>query len=448
MGHAMMSFLKNFCGIALVFVALGPLVAQAYYGRHSTEAILTYDAWLDVPDELKKREVEESIDEQIQYLVGDFQSESFREKNGYYGMTGEDYDFQITGEGPSPTYGNKRFFYRYKGKVIFAKKIFRGGKATRSVPIRLPLDLDVYYRSTKRDKNHCTDPVFNGYEDFWYFWDPDKEKCPLKDNSQDVIRIEGTLKLLENTKNTYPEYDRLFADNGNGSDFEVSIFLGYITQYNIEKPSPRDEGAINYQALSDELSDLGFEIIDEKNGFRLLSNGREAQGANLYRVFEKEISTPLGKKLARIKVLLADTSYEARDGTFHAYFVPALENSDIMIYDGHSELGAALGFEHLPPVRFNKKKYQIFFFNGCNSYPYYNAEYISRKGGSQNLEVITAGLPTLVSSGVSNTMSFLNGFVSGKTISYQTLISRLEASNEDMTYLFGVSGDEDNQFLP
>jgi len=436
----MRSISKHFSWFLLLAVAFTAGSSQAYYGRHSTEAMLTYDAWLDVPEEQTKKEVEASIREQLQYLIGDFQSQSFREQNGFSGMPGEDLRFKITSSGPSETYGNKRYYYSFQGKTIFSKKIFRSGKSVRALPIRLPLDLDVYYLGMRRDINLCTDREFNGYSDFWYFWDPDMEKCPLKGDSKNVIRIEGRLEMIPNTKLTYPEYDRLYSDNGNGDLFEISIFLGYISAYNPEKPSPWDDGAKSFRAITQELRDRGFESVEEKKAFRVSESGVERKGANHYQVFESGTT--------RIKILLSDTSYESRDATFHHYVVPALEKSDLFVYDGHSELGEALGFHNLPTIRFSQKKYQIFFFNGCNSYPYYNGQYLARKGGSQNLEVITAGLPTLVSSTVSNVLSFITPFIERKEISYQTLMSRLDSANESDTFLFGVSGDEDNQYFP
>ena len=76
---------------------------------------------------------------------------------------------------------------------------------------------------------------------------------------------------------------------------------------------------------------------------------------------------------------------------------------------------------------------------------YFNQKPAKKK----NLEVITAGLPTLTSTSTSNMMAFLDPFVHGKINSYQTLMRGLERSNgKDSTYLMGVNGDEDNVFKP
>lgn len=85
-----------------------------------------------------------------------------------------------------------------------------------------------------------------------------------------------------------------------------------------------------------------------------------------------------------------------------------------------------------------------------SSYPYYNGQYFdAKKGGSKNLEIITSGLSTYTTTALGNMLAFLDPFLKGRVISYQTLLRNIEKSNEDVgTYLTGVNGDEDNKFLP
>ena len=59
----------------------------------------------------------------------------------------------------------------------------------------------------------------------------------------------------------------------------------------------------------------------------------------------------------------------------------------------------------LPQVGF-RNNYQIYYFNGCSTYAYFNSMYFTAKpGGKKNLEIITSGLPTLSSSAVANILS-------------------------------------------
>jgi hypothetical protein len=167
-------------------------------------------------------------------------------------------------------------------------------------------------------------------------------------------------------------------------------------------------------------------------------------------VLEKSRRTAIGsQQKVIVEILLSDTAIESEDPTFQRAYLKALEEADIIAYDGHSGLGANLGSDYLDDFSLGKQ-YQILFLNGCSSYPYFNAGYFNSKtGGSLNLEIITSGLSTLTSTSLPNMQAFLEPFIAGKTVSYQTLLRNIEASNgEEETYLMGVNGDEDNEFRP
>lgn len=144
---------------------------------------------------------------------------------------------------------------------------------------------------------------------------------------------------------------------------------------------------------------------------------------------------------------------------FHWFYKDALENSSVMIYGGHSGLGGHLDLDSIEQnlgeeIKFNKKKYQILFFDSCTSYKYYNQMYFDRKvtakdpKGTKKLDIFTNGLSTyfhvMPDSNKAIAVAFEkalgyaqsgNGFVS-----YQTLAKQIDSDN-----LFGVNGDEDNE---
>jgi hypothetical protein len=178
--------------------------------------------------------------------------------------------------------------------------------------------------------------------------------------------------------------------------------------------------------------------------------GEERSGINCKARFVGEIKTQLGSKQnLDLTIWLTDTDLGASDKLFHREIVKAFREDDIIAYDGHSGLGGNLDLNLLPQFKFNSN-YQIFFFNGCSSYPYFNAKYFAAKpGGKSNLDIITSGLPTLTSTSVTNMTAFLTPFVKGHLPSWQTIMNRIEASNgEEETYLMGVNGDEGNRFRP
>lgn len=459
-------------GITLAIVTT--FTALGYYGGRAAEAVLTFTGVADVPlsnvrevETLNKpgrfaSEARAQIDSQLAHLMGIFQSDTFLKVAKSKGTIGETYDIRFTSIEDGSSEGRKRLTYEFKGKTVFDKRIF-GSDRKVTVPIKLPLAPDLIYQQTlERNFNPCTDEHYNTEGDFWYFWDPDQRGCSLKGDEQKVFRTRGRMERLDKlVRPTYPEYDRLFGDNGNGNVFDVRIFFGYIDDDKPnKKPNRRDDAFIAMTKVHEVLQKNGFSTTREIIGFRETPTGQQRDGANILREYTRQMRFP---KLdpepvdIHIQMLLSDTSIGADqraskpDFTFHHYLIPAFREADMILYDGHSGLGANLDLKSLDRFRFRKDKYQIFVFNGCSTYPYYNGSFFDAKGGrgANNLEVITSGLPTLSSTSGPNTLAFLNRFLDGKLVTYQTIMRGVEKSNKRAgTYLMAVNGDEDNRFRP
>lgn len=432
--------------IVLSLLTVNAWAQDKYFGARSTEAILKFDASIEVSTDkslnvevlngtsAKANKIREKVDYQLEFLIGHFQSESFVEAYKYPGVLGDKHKFKFTSV--EPKRGTRQILnFRFEGKTVFHTKVFMKADKVK-IPLRLPLNPATFYKKgVVKGKNKCTDEHYDSEDDMFYFWDPDKAGCPLKGNNTDVLRINGSLEKLENTTSTYPEYDRLYTDE----ELNISVFLGYIDDVPATSRT-NDDGYVTYKELGEQLEEFGYEIVEQKNFKRL----------NYFTKLEKTFRNQLGTmQKVVISILLSDSSVGVTDETFANSFSEALTTSQIVAYDGHSGLGGNLEYE-----RFLASKlpgfYQIFFFNGCSSYPYFNQMYFTQKpAGKKNLEIITAGLPTLTSTSTSNMMAFLNPFIHGKIHSYQTLMRGLEKSNgEESTYLMGVNGDEDNKFRP
>lgn len=428
----------KFLILSLLFSSL-TFAQDKYYGAKSTEAILRFEGKIKLSEGLSAREKKAEIDEQVQHLIGHFQAPTFLSTFRFPGVLGENYKVSLSGD-RALTDGSREVSYRFEGKVNFHRNVFRNAdKAV--VPLNLPYDLSTIYQlGVVRGKNRCTDEHYNSDGDFFYFWDPDKEGCPLQGNTTDVLRLKGQLFKLANTTSTYPEYDRLYAKE----KLKIAVFIGYI-----DNPTNRDFGAYTYRGLRERLKAEGFDLLEEQNLFRLSGN-RTLSGVNHRAVLEKTIRNGFGQKMqVEVSLLLSETDYGLSDKTFHRYLVEAFETADIVTYDGHSGLGGNLDLNSLPTINFTSD-YQIYFFNGCSSYPYFNGNYFAAKpGNTMNLEIVTSGLPTLTSTSEDNMWTFLTPFISGHLTSWQNIMNRLEASNgEEESYLMGVNGDEDNQFRP
>jgi hypothetical protein len=287
----------------MVAVLAVSLSAEAYYGRNSTEAMLTFEAKADVAlagnptagslnraGRARSRALEQ-VDFQVMHLMGTFQSESFREGFGYPGVLGESHKIEFLDVEAGRGRGRKLLTYRFSGKVVFHKSAFRN-EETRYVPIKLPLQTDrIYARGLADGTNACTDEHYNSEGDFWYFWDPDMEGCPLRGDTENVVRVRGRLDRLDNTRLTYPEYHRLYGDNGNGDALEVAVFIGYIDDIeDLRYPNRRDDGARALRFVERDLRDRGFEVAERRDAFREYANGREVTGINYYRLYKKTVT--------------------------------------------------------------------------------------------------------------------------------------------------------------
>jgi hypothetical protein len=462
----------------------------AFYGVNATEAMLTYQAIADVKWSDKEisnlpqletlnsesnrnhKKAIDLVESQIQHLMGTFQSASFKEEFGFPGVLGEqenydsddykqtNYQIEFLKVEKGTSKGRLSIAYKFTGKSVFDLRAFKNSDRA-SVPLKLPLSPDLIYKQSMGKKggepfNYCTDPGYNDEGDFWYFWDPQQKKCPLADDNQKVLRITGELKLLPNSVERYPDYNALYGDNDNGKVLEISLLLGYVDDIpNNKIGHTKDTTYKNFKVITKELKDMGFTELTGKDhykdNFKITSGGNETKGANFLREYASVIHTDDGRKVhVHVQVLLADTAIASRDNTFHYYLVPAFENADVLIYDGHSGLGGNLDLGSLPKVHFDLNKYQIFFFNGCSSYSYYNGMFFQAKHGSKNLDIVNSGLETSSDSTAPNALAFMKYIIRGDLKSYRRILTALEKSNgeDNGTYLTGVSGEDDNTYQP
>ncbi len=429
---------------------------------------------LNAPGALRNKAID-LVELQIEHLMGTFQSASFLKVFKYAGVLGEqqnypnpdypnknyqqeNYNIEFTDVKQSETPGRLMLKYKFNGKTVFNKDAFsKGTDAVLDVPLKLPLSADLIYQQSmgkkgKKDFNFCTDEFYNDEGDFWYFWDPEQDNCMLNGNTTLIQRPTGKLTIMENSTDTFPDYNKLYSDNGNKKNLNIVVLLGYVDTINNNlAPHKKDTTYANYIAIYKDLENKGYKLTTRKDGFRVSSGGKfESKGADFLREYTKSIVTKNKQSVdVKVQIVLADTDIASTDNTFHYFLVPAFENADILIYDGHSGLGGNLDLASFPQVKF-KNKYQIFFFNGCSSYSYYNGMFFSSKGGSENIDIVNSGLETSSDSTARNAFTFMKFVLAGQLPSYEFMLGALENSNYKVngTYLTGVSGEKDNTYKP
>ena len=418
--------------------------SQKWYGADSRRARMQFNSYLhyEIPagytgpasqilsNSYHYQQISELIDLQLQHMYG-----AFTMHPGFVdapGIPSGDYKVKIIGAEKVPNEPYAKISYSYDDIVVFSNNLFRGGGAVR-INFVLPKDpVAIYgkgFPSAGSRKNRCTDDHYNSEGDFWYFWNPYQEGCPIKGG--DLVGVQTDLAPMNVTRGTYPEYARLYGENGNGDVLQVTYIVGV------------DE---NFQN-----GDLG------KQTFKEAFAGLKAAGfqATVDEPRRKRLSFRFGAKRASIDMRLMDPG----SADFAQEAVNGMRRSDIFLYDGHSGLGGYLSPDRLAedtgrPLALPRDKYQIFVFQGCSTYAYYNSAFFNLKKsandpkGTKNLDIITTGIGAAFDVGAKVDVAFLASVTAGQKPSWQTIIDRVHAAEGESSALSHVNGDEDNPRNP
>lgn len=433
------------------FAQAAPRVERKLYvGKDSAEATMTFRAAVEItatrtPSDAKVLEV---IQVQLNHLFGPMGEA--KQKAVPKG------DQEISVVSVEKKEDAENIFvatYAYEGTIVI--KVPAGGlKAT--YPIVLPINPGTIYAAgaVRRGSNvdyPCTDDHYTSEGDFWYFWNPKKPGCPLREN-RDYVRIDAKVKKRANSRVTYPEYANLVDD---ANEIRVSLLIGMDEPTKGRNPlTSQDTNAKNYRDVADSLEKKGF----ARRRWTKDEISRVVGDTGEKAPFVEEFTKTAAKATLKLRLFFGPSGIDEESSAFHHFFKDALENASVMIYDGHSGLGGHLdlasieqteGFRITPP----RNKYQIYFFNSCSSYSYYNTMFFGRKAterdprGTKQLDILTNGLATYFYVTHNTNMELINAIdawaADKGSVSYQAIAKKIDSGN-----LFGVNGDEDNPTRP
>lgn len=445
-----------------LFSCSHPVTRQvAFVSKRASEATLTFSHFVELESATKptRAEAKQQVELQVEHMFGPM------ERADVTAAPKEDHTIKVTAIEEHKA-GIWRISYDYSGILVL-----ESGPRTK-YKFLLPVNPDkIYLAGFSGGKNLCTDEHYQTEGDFWYFWSPagwgknEFPNCKLKSNQngevedgEDYELITGTIERFEKDRTTYPEYDRL-AHNG---VIDIHFFYGKDEEGGETNPhKSKDLNAKAYReavkALTDKESGLGYKLRrwTQKEISKVYS--AQETGSEIF-VEEAVKEFPNGIKL-RARFFFGETGIGETSAGFHYFFRDALKNSSVMIYNGHSGLGGHLDLAAIAEARGfritpNKKRYQIYFFNSCTSYTYYNATYLQRKrskkkssktdaAGTKNLDIMANGLATYFDIMHDTDMAVLKVidlYLSrGTWTSYQRMAREIDSDN-----LFTVNGDEDN----
>ena len=167
--------------------------------------------------------------------------------------------------------------------------------------------------------------------------------------------------------------------------------------------------------------------------------------------FEQPVKVQIGAADPTEVTVVINTYYGAE--TSDAPHRHALQSSDVVIYNGHSYIGTG----PLDPGRYSPSdfpdSYQIFFFNSCVSFNYYEKDFFQmHEGGTKNLDMVTNGLESWVNGSGPSVGRFVAMLLNGKQASYKELLEETARGSYPTEVgidgLRVVDGELDNDYSP
>jgi len=318
-------------------------------------------------------------------------------------------------------------------RITFTARVPVIWKSERPVPetyaLALPRDARALAAFAAKYDGTCGAHEYSA-ESFWHDFDPSAPSCRL--DPADVARSIASVRLHpRTTRDKYLELDRVWADN----TLDVVAVYGLLGSGSPD-PSER-EMAIATQAIESELTERTTKELPHGSGVvsaSLLTGTKPIFG----RVVKISLTTIVVGSLA-------STGY-----AFDEVYGPASEKADYIYYSGHAGLGANVR-SLASRSRVAVGKYQVAYFNGCQTFGYLGTAWHDRKreangaaqdpDGTRDLDVFLTSRPAYGDRGV----SMLALYRALEALEHPTPIATiLESFSSE--HLNVVVGEHDNQF--
>lgn len=318
---------------------------------------------------------------------------------------------------------------RYAYSASIAVVYPAGQRIPRSYELAFPRDVTQLAAFNDKYDGRCGTNEY-GRETFWHDFNPKAQGCTL---DADVHKSRASVRRHPlGTTDKYPEYDKVWGDNS----LDIVAVYGAISD-----TTDNDAGARDREAFLEKVKGSleGAQRREEPLRPGILKHS-VVSGTNA------------GRQVRLVAYFISEAS--SAGAAFTESYGAETAKADIVVYSGHSGLGkniAALA----NGLRATPGKYQIAFFNGCQTFGYLGTQmHASRTAangatidphGTKFLDVIVTTLPAYAES--TPTEQILFDATLEKRKGWNELL-RLFSAEQWNKHLTAVFGEDDNTFRP
>lgn len=269
---------------------------------------------------------------------------------------------------------------------------------------------------------------------YWYHWRPHASGCTIA--AADVVSVTASAAVSTlNTKGKYPEYHRVWEDGA----LDVLAVFG---KYAKGATDGSDAGIAAYnQFVAAVLAQLPGASVTPAT----LSG---VPGAATPEVVVRA-TLPDGK-IVTVSALLVDEVQSATPAWIRRYGELST-GADLIVYNGHAGLGANVA-ALARMGNFFPGKYQIVFFDGCDSFAYADDTLATRRAalnpddpsGTKYMDVVANAMPAYFANMPDATMAMIRALLHPEApATYSRIFNEISPD-----HVVVVSGEEDNAFGP
>lgn len=264
----------------------------------------------------------------------------------------------------------------------------------------------------------CADPdghITLSQSVYWYLWNPEKSSCTMPTQQ---LRLTVS-KMFAPSQQTYPEFDQLVSDG----KLTAVVLFGQIGDGPIDDS---EIGVRNMKTMATWLKQAGYSEITP---------------APIGRRFSKH----LGQVDFEIDLYSPNDFSGLGDFAHFDNLQTAISEHEIVVYDGHSMLGASDFFSKPAYPSF----YQIYIYGGCLGYEYYVRPILEGKGGWDKLDLVSSVVEVTADANMIAGPFFAKmawALQNNYKASWRQLLLAIRKRVGDST--FGASGVRDNCFSP